>query len=189
MISEQKESQTANRSSDDLVTTATYLSEMVDRTIRMEEERCASLRMMSGTLLTGSSIVSVALLTVAQPLFTVFQGQQGQQSVLLASYFIVMLALLASIVLSVVSQLRFGYQALPSPVELKEKIDDGLPFTEIDAARGKVKPMEAVWQGLSKRNNIMRGLLTASAICVFVAVGVTVLASALLLLLAFGMLW
>ena len=166
---------------------ADYLNEMIDKTIGMESSRCESLRKMSGTLLTGASIISVALLSAAGPLFGFFSIDMSLCRELLILYAIIFPGLLISILLAVISQLRFGYFALPSPSVLREKIDDGIPYSLIDVARNKTNISEAIYQGLSKRNNIMRRLLTASAILVFVSIGFMLLAVVLLLPPAYTM--
>ena len=187
-MSKQVEEKQEEAVMEDLSVTAKYLKDMISRTMDMEVARGESLRKMSGTLLTGSSIILVALLTVAAPTFDFLDDFSALKVGLLTTYSLTLAALFVFILLAVISQLRFGYQALPSPKDFRDKIDDGLPFDQISAARQMAKPMEEVWQSLIRRNNIMRGLLTASAICVFVATGVIFMAGCLLLPNAFEML-
>lgn len=170
----------------DYSVTSEYLRDMVEKAVRMEADRYDSLQKMSGTLLTGTSIVSVAMLTVAGPLFEFFDGT-GLVGLLLGVYVGSLGALLVSILLALVSQLRFGYQALPSPLQLRQDIDDGVPFSGIDASRGLVYPAQQVYEGYQRRNETIRRLLNASAISSFVAFGVMAIGAAILVPCSFAM--
>lgn len=149
---------------------------MVALTLQMEEKRCVSLRGLAGTLLTCSSIISVALLTVAPPLFEFFSGLGTLSLVLLLLfYFLSLVSLALSILFSVLSQLRFPYAALPSPGELREAIADGQPFDELEAAMHEADSLTRFYDSLEKRNDTMRSLLKASTICAIVSIGVIII--------------
>ena len=153
--------------------TADHLSSMVALTLQMEEKRCVSLRGLAGTLLTCSSIISVALLTVAPPLFELFSGL-GTPSlvILLLYYFLSLVALTLSILFSILSQLRFPYAALPSPERLREVIADGRPFDELEATTHEASSLTKIYDSLEKRNDTMRIFLKASVISTIVSIGV-----------------
>lgn len=158
---------------DDWGHTARHLSSMVMLTLQMEEKRCSSLRGLAGTLLTCSSIVSVALLTVAAPLFQFYSSMGTPSTVLLLTfYFMSLLSLVLSILFSILSQLRFSYEALPSPEKIREAIADGTPFGELEAATHEADSLDNIYGSLEKKNDTMRNLLKASTICAIVSIGV-----------------
>lgn len=154
--------------------------------MRMEADRYDFLQKTSGTLLTGTSIISVAMLAVAELLFDLF-AYTNLAGFLLGIYVGDLGALIVSILLALVSQLRFGCQALPSSLQLKYDSDDGVPFFGIDASRGPVHPSQQVYEGYQKRNEMIRHLLNASTISSFVVFGVMVVGIAVLVPCSFAM--
>lgn len=168
--------------------TADYIKATVHAAVDMEVKRCESLRKMSGTILTCASIITVALATVAQPLFGFFSADAGLSKVLLGIFCLALGALLVAILLALVSQLRFAYVALPGPQKIMEALDNGNDFTEMESARHYSQGADEIYQGLTKRNDSMRRLLNASAIAVFVAFAAVAVGAAVLLPCAYGML-
>lgn len=167
-----------------------YLTRMVELTLQMEVGRCESLRKMSGTLLTGASILMVAFIAAAPLLFGFFVGLDSMHSAsaLLRMYVVAVSALVLSVFFAIASQLRYGYKALPGPKELQENIDDGDPFDDMESARHFTKTVDPVYESLSKRNTVMVVLLTLSACFLFVALLAALVAAVVLLPGAFEIL-
>ena len=168
--------------------TAAYIHESVHASIEMELKRCESLRKMSGTILTCGSVISVALVTAAGPLFEFFRSRMELETVLLTVMCLSLVALFVSIVLALISQLRFAYVSLPNPSKILKALDNGNLFTEMEIARHYSEGADEIYVGLSERNNIMRGLLTAAAIAIFVSVGFLLAGAICLVPCAFGLL-
>lgn len=168
---------------DDSEITAEYLSKMVDRAFAMEEGRCASLRELAGTLLTCSSIISVALLTIAAQLFLHF-GERGAfwSFFLIVVYALSLLFLGFSILFSVLSQLRFAYRALPNPESLRKTITAGKPFTKLEAVEHSCEALQEIYVSLERKNDIMRCLLRVATICMLIAIIVIIIGGIVLLL-------
>lgn len=167
---------------DDSAITAEYLSKMVDRAFSMEEGRHASLRELAGTLLTCSSIVSVAMLTIATQLFSHFSNRGPFWSFfLIVVYALSLLSLGLSILFSVLSQLRFAYRALPNPESLRKTIAGGKPFTKLEAVEHSCKALQEIYVSLERRNNLMRSLLRVATICMLIAIVVIIIGGIVLL--------
>lgn len=169
--------------------TAEYLWRMADRTVAMEEARCESLRRMCDGLLAGASIASVALLTVAEPLFSFFGSNRALQYELLAMYAIALFLLLLSMILAVLSIARFRYVATDSPAAIRDAICgfDG-SLSDIAAAKSFADMQEKLYQGYSDRNNKMRRLLAAAQLTLVAALAVVVVGGAFLLVGGWAML-
>lgn len=166
--------------------TADYLHCLTEHAFQMEERRCDSLRGLAGTLLTCSSILSVALLTVAAPLFGYFYELGAcPHGLLMVVYLISLLALALSILFAVLSQLRFQYRALPNPKKLKDVIANGYDFSKMDAAEHFVDSVDDIYVSLETRNETMRHLLKASTICVVVSISVMLMGGLILWFVAF----
>lgn len=163
--------------------TAEYVARAVDITVDMEVSRCESLRKMCEVMLTGSSILSVALLAVANPLFVFFAADAGWLFALLALYAIVLTLLAASMILAVLSMARFRYTALASPIVLFDDIyKPGEILTGLNMAKSYAQSLEGPYQGLKERNDKMRGLLTASQVTLVVALGVSLIGGGVMLI-------
>lgn len=162
--------------------TAEYLWEMVDKTVAMEEARCESLRRMCDGLLAGASIASVALLTVAEPLFCFFGSNVALQHELLALYAVALSLLLFSMILAVLSMTRFRYVATDSPAAIEAAICgfDG-SISDIAAAKSFADAQEKLYQGYISRNNKMRRFLVAAQWTLVAALGAVVVGGAFLL--------
>lgn len=164
--------------------TADLLIKEVDNSVEMEADRCDSFRKMCEMMLTGSSIVSVALLTVAQPLFEYFGTNLGLRHGLLALYLLVILLLTASMILALLSMARFRYDALSGPETLLNDFDNlDCAFGDAERAIAHARAQETIYQGLKKKNNIMGKLLIASQVALIVALG-SILIGGLVLLVS-----
>ncbi len=140
-----------------------FLWKMVERTVAMEEARCESLRRMCDGLLTGASIASVALLTVAEPVFCFFDGNIALQYVMLAVYAVALLLLLLSMIFAVVSMTRFKYEATDNPGSICMRICDfDGPLSSLGAARSFAEVQERVFQSYIKRNDKIRWFLVVA---------------------------
>ena len=162
--------------------TAEYLCKMVDKTVAMEEARCESLKRMCDGLLTGSSIVSVALLAVAEPLFGFFRTSFFLHYMLLFLYAIIIVLLLLSMILAVISMARFKYTATAAPAVICDAICSyDKPLSEINAAKSYAETQEKLYQGYLERNNKMRGLLVVAQWVLVAALVITVVGGLVLL--------
>lgn len=168
--------------------TARYLSNMTHMTLEMEYARENSLRSLAGILLTGASIVSVALLAAAPSLFQFFDFDPYWEKLLLLVYCFALSALLLAVLFAVLSQMRFGYQALPTPEEIRRNIDNGEPFDEIEVARHENKTLQPVYESCLKKNETVRHLLKASMISAIVALCVVAIGGVALCACAFNVL-
>lgn len=166
--------------------TAKHLSKMTQMTLEMEFARESSLRSLAGILLTGASIVSIALLTAATPLFKFFASEPFWWRMLLGVYCLSLGALILAVLLAVLSQMRFGYKALPSPEGIRKQIDDGVPFDEMDTARNENQSLQPIYASYSQKNDTMRYLLKASMICIVIALAVIAVGGGVLAAYAFG---
>lgn len=163
--------------------TSNHIASMVSMAFDMESRRCDSLRGLAGVLLTCSSIISVAILTVAEPLFHFFIRQEALYVLLAIAYAVSLLALSLSVLFSILSQMRFEYQALPDPQSLCSNMTCGTPFSEIDAAEHACKSLQPIYKSLERRNDLMRLLLRVSTICVVVAISTIIIFGAILVIL------
>lgn len=164
--------------------TSGHIGSMVSMAFDMESRRCDSLRGLAGVLLTSSSIISVAILTVAEPLFRYFSGHDALHVLLAIAYAVSLLALSLSVLFSVLSQMRFEYQALPDPQSLCCNMTGGSPFSELGAAKHACESLQPIYKSLERRNELMRSLLRVSTICVVVAISTIIIMGTLLAVLA-----
>ncbi len=161
---------------------AEFLWKMADKTVSMEEARCESLRRMCDGLLTGSSIASVAVLTVAEPLLAFFGSSPEMRHMLLALYAVVVLLLLLSMIFTVISMTRFKYVATGSPDAIRNAVRGyEKHMTSMQAAESYVEALEKLYQGYLKRNNKMRGLLVAAQWMLVAALVIVVIGGGILL--------
>lgn len=162
--------------------TAEFLWKMADKTVGMEEARCESLRRMCDGLLAGSSIASVAVLTVAEPLFAFFRSSPEMRHMLLVLYAAVVLLLLLSMIFAVVSMARFKYVATDGPAAIRNAVCGYEKcLTSMQAAESYVEAQEKLYQGYLERNNKMRGLLVAAQWTLVAALAIVVVGGAILL--------
>lgn len=168
---------------------AEYIWRMMDKTVAMEESRYESLRRMCDGLLVASSIVSVALLTVAEPLFDFFSSNVCILYTLLSFYALTILLLLVSMVLTVVSMTRFKYVATDSPTAICNAICSfGDTLTNIGAAKSFAEVQEKLYQGFFERNNRMKTLLVAAQWLLVAALAIIAVGGIILLAGGFVML-
>ncbi len=159
--------------------TAEYIWKMADRTVAMEEARYESLGRMCDGLLAGGSIASVALLTVAEPLFSFFDPNVALQYELLVMYAVALALLFLSMIFAVLSMTRFRYIATAGPAAIRDSVC---------AFKSFVDAQEKLYQGYSERNNKMRRLLAISQWTLVAALGVVVVGGIFLLVCGWAML-
>lgn len=161
---------------------AEYARMVADLTVSMEVSRCDSLRKMSDAMLAGASILSVALLTVAGPLFAFFSADAGLRCSLVGFYVLVSLSLISTMILVVLSMTRFGYTAPASPDALLKNICAfEKPLSDMDMARSYVELQETLYQGFKARNDRIRSLLIASQATLIIALASSVVGGVILL--------
>lgn len=143
---------------------------------------------MSGTVLNYASIIIVALVTAADSLSSFFAFDSPLERILLGALSLSLTALFVDLLLALISQLQLPYTALRDPTKILETLDNGNLFTDMETARHYYDGTDGIYQGLSRRNYIMRGLLNAASIAIFVAFVAILLGAVLLLPCACGML-
>lgn len=165
---------------------ANRLSTMFELGFKMEVQRCISLRNYAGLLLTCSSIISVALLAVAEPLYSCFSPWRFWSMLLVAVYAASLISLALSVLFAVLSQIRFAYRALPDPESLYSNIEMSAPFSKWDAVKHLCESLQPIYASLEHRSDIMRMLLRGSSICVVVAISVLLFGGVVLLIFFFS---
>lgn len=169
--------------------TAHFLIGMVDKTIDMETSRCEALKKMCEVMLTATSIMSVALLAIADPLFSFFGSDKAMQYGLLVLYAIVLTLLIGSMILVVLSMARFRYTALGSPEALLKDIGNMNEILQVDVmARSYALAQESVYKGLEEKNDKVRNLLIASQFTLIAALAITLIGGLVLLAGGFALL-
>ncbi len=155
--------------------TAEYISEMTAATIKMEQERSDSLQKLSGTMLTCTSILSVGLLTIAEPLFN---GLPSKRHYLLVAYLAVFMAIAVAFVLALLSQWRMKYRVLDSPKSLCKAVEEeGLFSSPMDVERNRCDSLEGYYDSIHGKNEKACTLLMLSIVATVAAVIIIVLAT------------
>lgn len=154
---------------------ADLLVKLADQSLAMEISRYNSLLTQSGYLLTGNSILSIALLT-ALGIITNITIESDCPSISYVIVVFIFLALIASMILVVCSQFRYKYKQLNPPTELREYCDN-LPSeqtkNEYLCARNYADSLNSHYQGLKLRNDRILALNKASLICLLVALALS----------------
>ena len=152
--------------------TADYLYRCVNLSWQMEMDRYESLSSSVGRLITGISILAVAVMTAAGFVAGVFVARGLGR--LLATLCLLVLAMLgASLILLLCSQLRFEYKALGSPKTFADCVHKySRDFENLkEAALQFAETVEVPRNTLRERNDKIQKLLSAAIGCLLVAIG------------------
>lgn len=152
--------------------TADYLTKLAYESVRMEDERGKDLVSYAGYLLTGISIIVVALVTVAEPLFSFFP-EPWHRVVLAAAYMSSTLCYAAGFILCLLALNRRKYRVLNSPKSISDRLE-GTFSCELEAARTLCESLEAYYSSRAANNNKTVALLCKANILVLIATGVAV---------------
>lgn len=154
--------------------TAEYLARLALESVRMEDSRGEGLTGYAGHLMTALSIIVVALVTVAEPLFSCFSSV-WQREILLAAYLLSMLCYAAGFVLCLLAVRRRKYCVLDSPKSISDALE-GVFASELDAARTTCDSLEAYYASRKAYDDRTVSLLRAANALILIATGVVALA-------------
>lgn len=155
--------------------TADYLYRCVNLSWQMEMDRYESLSSSVGRLITGISILVVAVMTAAGFVAGVFVARRLVW--LLETLCLLVLAMLgASLILLLCSQLRFEYKALDSPKAFADCVRKySSDFENLkEAALQFAETIDVQQNTLRERNDKIQKLLSAAIVCLLVAIGLIV---------------
>ena len=180
-------SKEAKRLNDEAGYTAGYLYRCVNLSWQMEMDRYESLSSSVGRLITGISVLAVAVMTAVGLVSATFAAR-GLVWVLVTFCLLVFTMLAVSLTLLLCSQLRYEYKALDSPKKFAECVREYSSDFESakEAALQFAETVEVQWGTLRERNDKIQKLLSAAIVCLFVAIGL-ILVSVLIGLAAFGL--
>lgn len=130
--------------------------------LNMEQDRTDSLNRMAGMPLTSISIISVALLSVTPSPFNLFDCHPGGRLVLTVFLLITFLPIVISFTLAFISQMRFRYRALPSPLDIRETLMVGGPYDDYASAKSVSDVLSEIHDSIDVNNNRARALLSTS---------------------------
>lgn len=155
--------------------TADYLYRCVNLSWQMEMDRYESLSSSVGRLITGVSILVVAVMTAAGFVAGVFVAR-GLVWLLETLCLLVLAMLGASLILLLCSQLRFEYKALGSPKAFADCVRKySSDFENLkEAALQFAETIDVQQNTLRERNDKIQKLLSAAIVCLLVAIGLIV---------------
>lgn len=166
--------------------TASVLEEMSKTSLEMEKARTESLVRLANTLLTCVSILSVALISIASPLYGFFSAMPYVRLVVVVGVMIGMLLLIADLILVLLSQRRFAYEALPSPNTLCDCVDTGEVYERLEAARNMCVTYGGMYDAESANNEKRCRLLKAAITVLIIAIGLMAAFAIVLFFVALG---
>ena len=171
--------ETAARESTD--NAAEYLYKVADTSYKLEADRYESLSSLATRLLTAISILSVAIMSllalVSAPLFA-----NGLAVPLVTFACIAFASLLVAFGLALCSQIRFRYKTLANPADYADAVGEykeDYPSRTM-AARKYAEEFKNVFATTRHRNNRIMRMLTASMICVGIALLIVLIAAIVL---------
>ena len=168
------------RDSDAII--ADYLYRLASESVRMEDDRTKSLNEYAGHLMTGLTITSVAVLTVAEPLFGFFTVT-WQRVVLASCYAVVSLCYLAAFILAIIALNRRKYKALESPKIVSDALKGEFESRE-EAARLFCESMNDYFTSRVDYNEKTLGILSAAKVLIIVGTGIIAAAVVLFFIIA-----
>lgn len=139
---------------------ASYMMQLAQYSLEMEISRTSSLTELASHLLTCNSILSIALITVAPNLYEFF-SDYGK--LLTVGMLLIFVPMLVSLLLALLSQIRIKYFAFMSPKDIGRFIaaldKRSLLETDNEIAIHYTKSVEAQFQSILKKNNIICSML------------------------------
>lgn len=152
--------------------TADYLYRCVNLSWQMEMDRYESLSSSVGRLITGISVLAVAVMTAVGFVAAAFAAR-GLDRMLVTFCLLVLVMLVASLTLLLCSQLRYEYKALDSPQKFADCVRGySSDFENLkEAALQFAETVEVQWNTLRDRNDKIQKLLSAAIVCLLVAIG------------------
>lgn len=154
---------------------AKHILRVADMSYQTQLDNYQSLLGHAGRLISGVALLSIATVTTMIPAASIFEGARwkGAYVILCA---LMLGTMIAGFILALIAQLRFGFQALNSPKELKDALVDiqnsERSFkTNIETAQHFCDSIEVVYSSIHKRNKTMSALLHAASIVLIISVG------------------
>lgn len=172
------EKQEANNSKSTIeAQTAELLYRLADKSYEMESARYDSLLRQSGYLLTGISIVSIALLTAVG----LVADSNIESCCPTFCYVLTVLSLIGqavALIFALCSQFRYRYKQLNPPKDLREYCDGLLASTNSDdlfsasysSARNYADSLQAHYTSSKERNDLIRLLNKGASIALLVSI-------------------
>lgn len=132
-----------------------------------EDKREQSLINQSSQILTAFSIISAALLMVVPIINSSIPTLPVSYTLFCLG--ITLTLLIISMILAILVQWRYKYQALPSPISIYSHFQSNIKFFEREAQRSKswIETMNVAWESKRKINNKRVKLITISMIIFF----------------------
>lgn len=173
----------ADSASDDI--TGEQLLEVVKLSYSQEIDRYESLTADSGRLLTAISIGITAAVFLVRLFQDVKSAACFNTSIFTACIVIVFALLVSSFVLALLSSIRFKYKQMNSPANLAAvwKNDYEKFSSKTEAIIHFADSLEESYVSYRERNEKIRKLLTASMVCLLIAVVIAFFGSVLFVLL------
>lgn len=150
----------------------------------MELAREKSLGRMAGILLTSISILTVAVLSVAPYVCSVFQNHAFGLVIVTGCLGILFMVLITSFLLALLSQVRFHYYALPSPSSIRATLNSSTELSESGSVATMCRTLNEIYQSKDIANTKMRKLLSASMWLLVVSIGLVFLFGIVMYVLA-----
>lgn len=162
--------------------TAQLLLKLTDKSYEMEHSRYDSLLKQSGYLLTGISVISIALLTA----IGLIVNADIESSCPCICYILTILSIIGQIlalIFALCSQFRYRYHQLSSPEELRKYCDSlyyqdnndndiGIAYS---SARNFADSLQKHYDSFRRRNDLIRKLNKAASISLLVSISLTLL--------------
>lgn len=154
--------------------TADYLYRCCDTALQVELARHDALSASAGRLVIGISVLVVAAIAAAGLIAPAF-SRAGALGAFACFLLIALASLVAALIVALCAQMRLRWQAPGLPADFVAAVGRRKAGFESarEAAEQYARGLEASCETLRRRNEAVRRLVRAAAICLIVAIGLT----------------